>query len=140
MSSCRTWLGTENNPDEPENTQQWLRRLHEATGARYVCGQLERGENGTLHVQFYINFSGKKRLAAMKKISPRTHWEAIKVDNGADKYCMKEDTRVEGPWEFGERPIRRAAKTDWQFVWDKAVEGDLTAIDPKIRVQHYRNL
>jgi len=26
---------------------------------------------------------------------------------------MKEDTRVEGPWEFGNKPVRRNAKVDW---------------------------
>lgn len=37
----------------------------------------------------------------MKKASPRAHWEPVKVNNGADKYCMKDETRVEGPFEFG---------------------------------------
>ena len=28
------------------------------------------------------------------------------VNNGADDYCNKEETRVEGPWSFGQRPAR----------------------------------
>lgn len=51
----------------------------------------------------------------MKKICKRTHWETIKSDKGFD-YCMKADTRVDGPWEFGARPIRRNNKTDWDSV------------------------
>jgi len=25
----------------------------------------------------------------------------VKKDNGASKYCMKEESRIEGPWEYG---------------------------------------
>ena len=53
---------------------------------------------------------------------------------------MKEDTRVEGPWEFGDRPIQRSSKTDWQHVKDCAMSGNLEEIPPDIYVQHYSNL
>lgn len=33
-------------------------------------------------------------------------------DNGASDYCLKEETRVEGPWEFGLKPARRNVKGD----------------------------
>jgi len=46
----------------------------------------------------------------MKKLDSKVHWEPIKVNNGADEYCMKEDTRVEGPWEFGIKPAKRNVK------------------------------
>ena len=45
--------------------------------------------------------SGSVRPTAFKKIDKRVHVETVKINNGADDYCMKEDTRVEGPWEFG---------------------------------------
>lgn len=48
----------------------------------------------------------------MKKICPQSHWEAVQRNNGADDYCMKEDTRVEGPYEFGSKPLRRNNKRD----------------------------
>jgi hypothetical protein len=41
----------------------------------------------------------------------------VKVNNGAHTYCMKEDTRVAGPWEFGIKPVQRNNKTDWEAVW-----------------------
>lgn len=31
----------------------------------------------------------------------------MKRDNGASDYCLKEDTRLEGPWEFGVKPARK---------------------------------
>lgn len=41
----------------------------------------------------------------MKKICKYTHWEPVSKDNGAADYCMKEETRLQGPWTFGERPL-----------------------------------
>lgn len=66
--------------------------------------------------------------------------EPVKRNNGADDYCMKEDTRVEGPWEFGEKPVRRNVKTDWDQVWKDAVEGNMDNIPADIKVKHYVNL
>lgn len=34
----------------------------------------------------------------------------VKKNNGADTYCNKEDTRLEGPFTHGIRPARRDAK------------------------------
>jgi hypothetical protein len=34
----------------------------------------------------------------------------VKRDNGASDYCLKEDTRLEGPWEFGLKPARKNVK------------------------------
>ncbi len=76
----------------------------------------------------------------MKKLAPRAHWEPVKVDNGADRYCMKEDTRVDGPWEFGSKPVRRNAATDWEEVKTLAQKGEIDKIDPQVYVSHYRNL
>lgn len=54
----------------------------------------------------------------MMKVCPKAHFERVKVNNGADDYCLKEDTRVEGPWEFGTKPVKRNSKVDWQRVKD----------------------
>jgi len=62
------------------------------------------------------------------------------VDNGAAAYCMKEDTRLEGPWEFGIKPVKRNSKEDWEQVWEEAKKGNLEKIDPKIRIAHYHQL
>lgn len=34
---------------------------------------------------------------------PGVHITPIVKDNGVKEYCMKNDTRVDGPWEFGVR-------------------------------------
>jgi len=53
---------------------------------------------------------------------------------------MKEDTRVEGPFEFGIKPVQRNSKTDWEEVKQHAQSGDLDKIPADIYVKHYGNL
>jgi hypothetical protein len=130
---ARTWLGTLNNPDvDPSDyLSAW------ADKARYVCGQLEEGKEGTRHIQFYLNFKEPVRLSALKKKCGKAHFDMVKVDNGADTYCMKEDTRVAGPWEYGQKPLKRNSKTDWDKVWEDAKAGNLGDIPSDIRVRCY---
>lgn len=105
-------MGTLNNPDivPQEYLEEYITKHH----AQYVCGQIEKGKEGTIHLQFYVSWSkiNKKRLAALKKLDNKVHWDIVKVNNGADDYCMKDDTRVEGPWSFGIKPARRNLKGD----------------------------
>lgn len=103
-------------------------------------GQLEKGMDGTVHIQYFLNFEKPTRVSALKKHCSKSHFEKVLVDNGASTYCLKEDTRVEGPWEFGTRPVKRNSKEDWEEVWTKAKQGKLEEIDAKVRVTHYRNL
>lgn len=69
--------------------------------------QLEKGESGTVHIQAYVCLKKNYRLAGLKKRDPLAHFEMVKRDNGASTYCLKEETRLEGPLEFGTRPMAR---------------------------------
>lgn len=60
-----------------------------------------------------MNFKKVIRPSKIKKADKRLHIEVVKVNNGADTYCMKVDTRLDGPWEFGEKPVKRNSKKDW---------------------------
>lgn len=61
----------------------------------------------------------------------------MKINNGAHTYCMKEETRLDGPWEYGEKPVQRNNKTDWEEVKKNAQTGDLDKIPSDIYVQNY---
>ncbi len=139
-TQCRTWLATHNNPEEPDTIGEWLEKMYTHSKARYICGQLEKGAEGTVHIQYYINFKAPKRLTVMKKLDPVAHWEAVHRDNGAGEYCMKEDTRIAGPWEYGTKPVRVNSAHDWEEVRTNAKNGQLDKIDPEIYIKHYRNL
>jgi hypothetical protein len=75
---------------------------------------LEKGKDGTLHLQFYVSLPEKKkaRITAMKKVCKHTHWQPVSKDNGASCYAMKEETRTEGPWEFGTKPLHMTESTE----------------------------
>ena len=142
--SSRTWNGVLNNPSKAYpllSPEEYLEKWHTAGKARYVCGQLERGEDtGTPHIQFYLNFKNETRMAALKKHCKWAHFTPVRRDNGAAEYAMKEETRVDGPWEFGTRPVKRDSKEDWQRVFKLAKEGKMDEIPADIKVRHYGNL
>lgn len=105
------WLGTHNNPEDVSMVESYLKMWFEKTNAEYVNGQLEKGKEGTPHIQFFLNYKKPgKRLAALKKHDPKAHFEPVGVDNGASDYCLKTDTRLAGPWEFGIKPARKNVK------------------------------
>ena len=136
--TARNWLCTLNNP-VASDMGLYLKELHELTGAVYTVGQLEKGlKEGTLHLQFTMNFPRQVRMAHITKVV-QCHCVAIKVDNGVDTYCMKEETRVDGPWTFGQRPIKNT-KTDWKIVWDLAVANRIDEIPHQVRLAHYHKL
>lgn len=68
--------------------------------------QLERGEeNGVLHVQGYVYFKEPRTMATVKRLLgyDSAHLEPRRGSHTQAKdYCMKLDTRVAGPWEFGD--------------------------------------
>ena len=103
MYQTKTWLITHNNPthDTHDYLEKWAKE------SEYVNGQLEKGENGTPHIQAFVHLKKKASLRAMKKHDPAAHFEPVKRDNGASAYCLKEDTRLDGPWEHGTKPIAR---------------------------------
>lgn len=109
--TARSWLITVNNPEEL--THEFIQRLFNTGKFTYVCGQLEKGEEGTVHTQAFVNFKDPQRISVLQKLAPKGHFEKVKVNNGADDYCLKEDTRVEGPWELGNKPVKRNSKVDW---------------------------
>lgn len=130
----RIWLCTLNNPLES------LKDLYDLFKPQYMCGQLEKGESGTLHFQFYLHFKQSVWFTTLKKLHSKVHFCNVKKDNGADTYCMKEDSRVDGPYEFGEKPIKRNSKTDWDSVFLNAKRGNFDSIPSDIKVRCYSNL
>ncbi len=62
-----------------------------------------------------MNFKNACRPSVFKKFDKKIHFEkVVRTHDVAADYCMKEETRLEGPFEFGIRPVRRCSKVDWQ--------------------------
>lgn len=70
--------------------------------------QLEVGEQGTEHFQGYLELAGKHSMKQLHEVAGfgRAHFEIRRGTSGqAVAYCTKEDTRVDGPWYFGEPKV-----------------------------------
>ncbi len=76
------YLGTLNNPTDhyPDfDLAQFLEAWKTQAKAVYVTGQLEKGEEGTPHVQFFLNFqSPGQRITALKKHCKHSNFTIVK--------------------------------------------------------------
>ena len=100
---------------QQDNVRDWK-------DVKYVVWQMEC--NGTPHFQGYVEWLKPKRLSACKKICPRAHWEVRKgTQDEAIAYCKKEDTRIEGPWELGEKGPGQGKRSDLDTIGLKIISG-----------------
>lgn len=79
-------------------------------------------------------------MSALRKCCKISHFEQVKINNGAHTYCMKPEGRLDGPWEYGVKPVQRNNKTDWEEVKKNAIAGEIDKVPADIYVKHYRTL
>lgn len=102
-----TWPLAEECPIEPPDSY------------RYMMCQIERAPTtGKLHLQGFICFERNKRAGAVARM-PEFQHAHIEVMRGTvkqnEEYCSKEDSKVKGPWRFGDAPAQ-GKRTDWAEV------------------------
>jgi len=104
----KNWIITINNPTT--NAESILRFIKQL-GFKWGAAQLERGKEGTEHLQ--CAFGGKQfRFDSIKDQFPGAHIESAKHPKLAFEYCCKEDTRIGENHKFGEPPLLRNNKRD----------------------------
>lgn len=105
MSRARAWCFTINNIAD-DFTPEGLHHALEAVKCRYLVFQKELSPTTKKeHIQGYVSFSGVVRFNAIQKVLPGAHLEVAKGSALQNKaYCTKEDSRLFGPWEFGDAP------------------------------------
>ena len=84
-----SWSITINNPSA--NDEEAIALARQRGWA--IDGQLEKGENGTLHYQL-IAKTPQVRFSAVKKLFPRAHIEVARNVKALSQYVKKDDTRV----------------------------------------------
>lgn len=137
MSRSLGWCMTLNNYTDEEYTQIL------ETECQYVIIGKEIGEQGTPHLQGFIQFNKPgKTLAALKKINARAHWEATKgnVEQNYD-YCSKEGNFA----ERGTKPVSQKRKGEmekerYERAYEHAKHGNFEEIDKDILIRHLGNL
>lgn len=90
MARSDRWVFTINNPDN------FRPQFIDAT-MDYLVWEIERGEQGTEHVQGYVRFKTRKHLeAAQRLISPRAHMELARGNEQQCRdYCLKDSATAE---------------------------------------------
>ncbi len=93
----RNWCFTENNPEGLLDPGNW-------PDCTYCVYQEEIGENGTYHLQGYVEFSVRHRLGGVKAATGMStahfEWRRGSAKQASD-YCQKAESRVGGPYIFG---------------------------------------
>lgn len=100
----RHWCLTvpwENGNKKPFHLIEWMGRHCEA----YVVQTEQAPDTGYVHLQCAMSLIKKKRLSWLKvHFHPTAHAEPTRNVDKAAVYCMKEDTRINGPWIFPAPP------------------------------------
>lgn len=132
-SRSKNWCFTVNNYTEEDVAA--IEKLIESSD--YVIVGKEQGEQGTPHLQGYVQLKKKTRLGGLKKILPRAHLQVARgsaEDNR--KYCSKEGDFKEYGTAKEIDPGKRE-KRRWDEIWENAKKGDIEAIEPEVRIRHY---
>lgn len=121
----KNWMFTINNPttgDDPIPLDL----------IKACVWQKEMGKDKTPHLQGYIELKQRLRMANVKsKISflSRSHLELRRGSRQqARDYCTKEDSRIEGPWAFGDISLTEPVKDG-----DQGRRSDLEEVAKRIR-------
>lgn len=94
----------------------------------------------TPHLQGYIVFVNRKRLAGVKKLSPRSHWEIKRgTPLEAATYCKKDGNFLEQGVlpETGPEAGGKATHDKWLQAYEAAKRNALDLIEPKMLIQNY---
>jgi len=101
-------------------TEADIARFVDAVDRLYLIIGKEVGDSGTPHLQGYITFSKNKRLAALRDICGRAHWEQAQGSTDQNiAYCSKDGDFV----EYGERP-KAGRRGTFKDAVDMIVAGD----------------
>jgi hypothetical protein len=119
----RAWLFT--SFDTGQNTKDIFAGLLDGR-ATFTIFQHERcPTSGRDHLQGYIELPQAQRRSWLSRATdPRIHWEPRRGSQSqAIDYCSKQDTRVDGPWQYG-TPHHQGARTDIDALKRSSDNGD----------------
>lgn len=125
MASARSKLYsfTINNPTEVDRIPRGFDHV------MWAKWQEERAPTtGTLHLQGVVKFTSLKTLAQVKVMHATAHWEIGRSQSKLLEYVDKEETRVSGPYSFGDLPPGQGARTDLERL-QAAIESGMSIVD-----------
>lgn len=133
------WFATWNNPTQPYDLDLKVDAYWSSKKVAYARGQLEKGENGTVHWQFIVYFLKKDRtrLVAMKKLfGDKIHWRPCKSEK-AEAYVWKDETAQGHRFEWGKRPFKNNSKLDHDKAFELCKQGRIEELPASYLMYHY---
>lgn len=123
----RAFSITYNNPPDGFSAESYFDECIDS-GAIYAVGQLERGEQGTLHLQAAVVYKHPRSSDAVRIVHqgmcPGCHVEPARNMENIIRYVQKAESRVDGPWESGENPVVGAGhRSDLLYIREMAAAG-----------------
>lgn len=118
MKKCRKWCFTLNNYTTKEygTIEQEVLALN----CKYIIGK-EKGENGTPHLQGFLEFKNPRTFNFLKKINKRFHIEKARGTTKQNYiYCSKEDNFISNIDLRTKEQIRKARILDAEYkniIW-----------------------
>lgn len=118
MSRSKYWLLTIFKDEIVQNHQSFFDKIFEENEQRiqYFIYQVEKAPTTNRnHIQGYIILTDRWRITQLKKLFQDNGLHAeIRRGNHeeARNYCSKEETRIDGPYEYGQQPESRKRKLD----------------------------
>lgn len=127
----KRWCFTFNNYKEPEDVEQ-MEALFKKHQCRFVMGK-EKGEQGTAHLQGYIE--SDKRIRPLETFkTTKVHWEKCKGTKDENiKYCTKENSFLTN---FPSLKPLKILGHDQLYEWQKAIV-EIIKNDPDERTIHW---
>lgn len=118
------WIGTQYNIANPEDVKLWCRTHCSDWGF-----QLERCPTSQrLHYQIGINLTARKRLHELVNMCKDSalegcHWTPVSTPGRekASTYCMKPESRVDGPWTWKMENVPWQLKNKTPWPWQQRI-------------------
>lgn len=138
MSRHRSWCITINHFTQSD----WFSIKYLFKKAKYAICAEEIGEQGTPHLQAYINLETPLSLAVLKKSLPRAHLIVASGNDEQNKnYCSKDGHNI---YEVGEPSEGQGSRTDIKLLTQLIRDGKITMEDcmfdyPELYVRYSRS-
>lgn len=129
-SRHRSYCFTLNN-----HTFEEMSYMLDNISAKYWCFGFEVGEQGTPHMQGYIQFHNPKEFSVVKALIPRAHIEPARGTPASNiDYCSKDGEF----YEFGDRPTEGGSPP--KKTWEELQKVMLNPKDNITTYNHYRKV
>lgn len=146
---CSRWCFTLNlQTDEPaEYAESWLTETAAKPHVAYLHAQLEEAPTtGQNHIQGYIEVTERLSMASLKGLleQPSIHLERARGSaDQNDAYVSKSESRLAGPWKFGEHLVqgRRSDLDDIKTMLDAGTSlKDIATAHPGSYIRYHKGI